>query len=161
MVTRHKVLFCHGLESGPTGSKFDALVEAGFEVLAPDCRGMDLSERVALVVDILREHRPFVVGSSYGGVTAVLAAERAGVTLPGMVLCAPALERAESPNDDPHSLKAMCPTTIVHGVNDDVIPMAVSERFVERAGAKLVKVEDDHRLNESCGVMVAELKRLV
>jgi len=155
--TKRKVLFCHGLESGPHGSKFVALEAAGYEVIAPDCRGMNLAERVEVVTALLREHRPLVVGSSYGGVTAVLAAERAGVDLPGMVLCAPALERAEAPNEAPDKLKALCPTAVVHGVHDDVIPMAVSERFVERTGAKLVKVDDDHRLSASCGTLVAEL----
>ena len=154
------VLFCHGLESTPTGSKFKALEAAGFDVLAPDCRGMDLKERILVVTELLRKHRPFVVGSSYGGITAVLAAKRAGVSLPGMVLCAPALELDEAPNDSPHELKALCPTTIVHGISDEVIPVEVSRRFAKRTGAKLVEVDDDHRLDKSCGAMVAELLAL-
>ena len=161
MEQKRTVLFCHGLESGPLGSKYQALKDAGFDVIAPDCRGMNLLERVELVTEILREHRPLVVGSSYGGITAVLAAERARVSLPGMVLCAPALELAEAPNDAPQMLRALCPTTIVHGKHDDVILPEVSHRFVERnVDVGLVMVDDDHRLNESCEVMVRELQAL-
>ena len=156
-----KILFCHGLESGPHGTKYQALVEAGYEVIAPDCQGMGLQERVTVVTELLKTHKPFVVGSSYGGLTAVLAAEAAGVVLPGMLLCAPALEREEAPNKAPHELKAHCPTTIVHGQDDEVIPLAVSERFAARTGAKLVVVEDGHRLGQACGRIVEELAALV
>lgn len=162
MGEKRTVLFCHGLESGPQGSKYEALKNAGFDVIAPDCRGMSLLERVELVTEILKEHRPLVVGSSYGGITAVLAAERAGVRLPGMVLCAPALEVAEAPNDAPNTLQALCPTTIIHGKHDDVILTEVSYRFARRnVEVGLVLVDDDHRLNESCEVMVRELQALV
>ena len=41
------VIFCHGLEGGPHGSKYQALVAAGLEVVAPDFQGQDLAARVA------------------------------------------------------------------------------------------------------------------
>ena len=161
MKGNHPVLFCHGLESGPHGSKYQALMAAGFEPIAPDCRGKDLAERVALVTELLAEHRPVVIGSSYGGITAVLAAERAGVELPGMILCAPALELAEPPNDAPHALRALCPTTIVHGLRDDVVPIEVSRRFAARTGATLIEVDDDHRLSASREVIVEVVAGMV
>ena len=119
------ILFCHGLESGPYGSKYQALKSAGWNVLAPDCRGMGLQERVALVVPLLLEHKPYVVGSSYGGLVAVLAGQIAGVELPGLVLCAPALERDEEPNTHPETLRLVGPTILVHGTQDTVIPVEV------------------------------------
>lgn len=154
------VLFCHGLESGPHGSKYRALVDAGYNVLAPDCRGMNLKQRVALVADILKVERPFVVGSSYGGITAILAAVTAGVTLPGLVLCAPALEREEEPNTDPGSLPLVGPTVIVHGVSDEVIPLGVSESYASRTGATLVRVQDGHRLENSVPEILNALRSL-
>jgi pimeloyl-ACP methyl ester carboxylesterase len=138
-----------------------ALEAAGFDVIAPDCRGKNLAERVEIVTELLREHRPLVVGSSYGGITAVLAAERAGVDLPGLVLCAPALERAEAPNEAPEKLKAPCPTVIIHGVHDDVIPLDVSKRFAARTGAKLIEVDDGHRLSESVDTIVNAVRGLI
>ncbi len=43
------IIFAHGLEGTPNGSKIQALRASGFEVLAPDFQGMVLSERVALL----------------------------------------------------------------------------------------------------------------
>ena len=41
-----------------------------------------------------------------------------------------------------------CPTTIVHGLHDDVVPLEVSRRFAARSKpfARLVAVDDDHWL---------------
>jgi pimeloyl-ACP methyl ester carboxylesterase len=154
------VLFLHGLESGPHGSKYLALCDAGHTVIAPDCRGMSLCARVETAVPIMLEKRPFVVGSSYGGLTAVLAAMRADVALPGMVLCAPALERAEEPNTDPSELQRVAPTIIVHGTDDDVIPIEVSRRYASRTGATLIEVDDGHRLAHSVRSILDSLDRL-
>jgi len=154
------VLFCHGLESGPNGSKYRTLVDAGYDVLAPDCRGKNLTERVALIAPLLREHLPFVVGSSYGGLTAILAAKEAGVMLPGLVLCAPALGWNEAPSPGLDALPLVGPTVVVHGVRDDVVPVETSRRYAERTGAALTLVEDDHRLNESGEAILAALRSL-
>lgn len=143
------VLFCHGLESGPHGNKSQALRGAGYDVVAPDCRGLSLQKRVELIVPILKELRPYVVGSSYGGITAVLAGLAAGAGLPGLVLCAPALERTEEPNTHPSKLGLAGPTVIIHGLHDDVIPIDVSRRYAARTGAKLIEVIDGHRLDNS------------
>jgi pimeloyl-ACP methyl ester carboxylesterase len=139
-----KVLFCHGLESGPHGSKYRALVAAGYDVIAPDCRGMmDLAQRVAIVAPILVAEKPLVVGSSFGGIVAILAALETRVKLPGMVLCAPALERANVPLE---TLVVPNPVTIIHGRNDTVIPI------------ELVEVEDDHFL-ANCDEEILEALR--
>ncbi|MBU49822.1 MAG: hypothetical protein CL920_14105, partial [Deltaproteobacteria bacterium] len=97
-----EVVFCHGLESAPHGRKYQALKEAGVDVVAPDFQGMDLNQRVEKLVTFLDELDvlPVLVGSSYGGITAVLAAQlldARGKTVPAMVLCAPALGRKEPP----------------------------------------------------------------
>lgn len=155
------VLFCHGLESGPHGSKYFALHKAGYEVLAPDCTGMVLKKRIAVYAPIMKDQRPFVVGSSYGGLAAVLAAQEAGVELPGLVLCAPALERIEPPNTDPTLLPRVGRTTIIHGVADDVVSIMGSRRYAFRTGTDLVEVEDGHRLNKSTDIILAELAKLV
>ena len=46
------IIFAHGLEGTPNGSKIQALRASGFEVLAPDFQGMVLNERVALLEKI-------------------------------------------------------------------------------------------------------------
>jgi predicted esterase len=126
-------------------------VAAGFDVIAPDCQGMDLLERVAVVAPVLKATRPVVVGSSFGGIVAILAALQSGVTLPGMVLCAPALARAEIPLEN---LVVPFPVTIIHGLRDTVIPIALSREFARHQRRELIEVNDDHRLANSHAVMV-------
>ena len=43
------IIFAHGMEGSPNGSKIRSLREAGFEVLAPDFQGMALADRVDLL----------------------------------------------------------------------------------------------------------------
>jgi hypothetical protein len=48
----------------------------------------------------------------------------------------------------------------VHGVRDEVIPIAVSRDFSSRTGATLVEVDDDHALAASLGVIVDTAREL-
>jgi pimeloyl-ACP methyl ester carboxylesterase len=151
--TTMTILFAHGLESGPIGRKSQALLDAGYEVIAPDGRGCDLAQRVAGLVAALvaAEHPPLVVGSSFGGiaglVAALVAAER-GVVVPGLVLCAPAL-MLPPPDGTVEGLWCPAPTIIVHGTRDEVIPIEVSRRFAREHGARLREVDDDHGLGQA------------
>ena len=149
-----KVLFLHGLESGPHGNKYQVLTLSGYDVIAPDFTDCPLAARVRATVPLLVAYRPLVVGSSYGGLTAVLAAMRAKVELPGMILCAPALERDEEPNR-PGELNVACPTTIIHGTRDQIIPIEGTRRFIARnPHVQLVEVDDGHRLANSLGTLL-------
>lgn len=144
------LLFCHGLESAPIGRKSQGLIDLGYAVTAPDCRGKTLAERVEIITQsiVTASKPPVLVGSSFGGIAgllaAIVAAER-GSTIPAMVLCAPALALPPPPGlvDD---LRPPCPTTIVHGVRDEIIPVEVSRSFATEFSAQLVEVDDDHHL---------------
>lgn len=159
------ILFCHGLESGPHGRKYHALVEAGFDVVAPDCRNRDLAARVDVIREaIVRAERPpLVVGSSFGGIAALAASILAtdqGVEIPGLVLCAPAL-RLRQPPVDTMSLRCPAPTVIVHGTRDEVIPIDHSRDFAARHGARLIETDDDHRLAGSLDTIVSAVRDLL
>lgn len=158
------VVFCHGLESTPHGSKFQALRAAGLPVVAPDFQGQDLAARVATLAPVLAAHPDVViVGSSYGGLTALVGAIRhveAGGVVRGLVLCAPALWWSEPPADAMR-LYPPTPTVIVHGRGDDVVPVAGSEAFAAaHPGVRLVLVDDGHRLAASIAVIVAEARAM-
>lgn len=158
------VLFCHGLESAPHGAKYHALVDAGLSVIAPDCREKDLAQRVQLLAAAIAEHKPrVVVGSSYGGIAGLLAslvARQQGHEIQGLLMCAPALALAD-PEGSEVVRTCPAPTVIIHAPADDICPFAASEAFAEAHGARLVPVDDDHRLSRSLPLIVHEAKSLL
>ena len=162
---QRRVVFLHGLESGPHGGKYTALVEAGLFVVSPDLRGVNLAGRVEAGLEVVRAGDPantILVGSSYGGATAVVVAHRlgeAGTPVRGTVHCAPALYRDEPPlNAQP---PAPCgPTIVIHAVQDDVVPYAWSERWASEHGVALVTVDDNHSLSKSRARVVALVQSL-
>jgi predicted alpha/beta hydrolase family esterase len=160
------ILFAHGLESGPVGRKSQALVSAGHEVLAPDCRGLDLARRVEVLVEAIvgaEGAPPLLVGSSFGGIAGLVAAQLAaarGVVVPGLVLCAPALQLPPPPGTVE---RLACParTILVHGTRDEVIPIEVSRRFAREHGAELREVDDEHGLGHAgLPVILAAVREL-
>jgi len=150
------ILFLHGLESGPHGSKYQALKAMFGAILAPDCSGVgDPWQRLEIIQKALvGEEEPFlVVGSSMGGLMAMLLHQANPAAVAGMVLCAPALHRPETPAFDYAGLP---PTRVIHGSRDDVVPPASSLRF----GARLTLVDDDHRLASSMEIILREVFEL-
>jgi len=140
-----KILFLHGLESGPHGSKYQALKWMFGDILAPDCTGVkDESQRLRIIQQQLEtENEPvIVVGSSMGGLMALLLNQANPDKVAGMVLCAPAIQRPAAKNLDVATLP---PTIVIHGTADTVVPFDCSAIFGER----LIAVNDDHRLSHS------------
>ena len=163
------IIFAHGLEGSPNGSKIRALREAGFEVIAPDFQGMALAERVDLLQQICEEHReakPVLAGSSYGGLTASLVAMRMPDAFRGLLLCAPALHLDEPPVTEetilvsPKGMK----TIVIHGVGDDIVPISCSVEYAERSGNDIVafhQVDDGHRLANSHNKIIDAAQLLI
>ncbi len=152
---RH-VVFSHGLESGPWGRKITALAEVaraeGYDAHSVDYRGIDgPRERVAKLVDFCKELPGdlVLVGSSLGGYVAVASASLLHAR--GLFLMAPALYLEGLPE-----LRAGlidCPTVVVHGWRDEVVPYAHSVRFAENSKAALHLLESDHRLHNQVRVI--------
>ena len=158
------VIFCHGLESTPHGRKYQALVAAGLDVVSPDFQGQNLAARVATLEPVLRATAdPVLVGSSYGGITALCAAIRfvaAGGPLRGLVLCAPALGHREPPADA-MLLHPPAPTIIIHGIHAASVPAAVSQAFAAaHPEVQLVLVDDEHQLAGSIELIVAATRAM-
>ena len=165
-----KVCFCHGLESGPEGYKSRSLVRAGYEVIAPDCRGQDLKTRVATISQDLRGlgetlAQTVVVGSSFGGIAGLIACmqlAREAQKILGLVLCAPALHIRQPPADT-MTLEAPARTIIVHGRGDEIVPHRVSEMFAAAEHThpvELWSVDDTHGLRDSHDVMLRAVAQL-
>jgi pimeloyl-ACP methyl ester carboxylesterase len=145
------VVFSHGKESGPWGRKITAMAalarELGHSVESIDYRGMeDPTARVEkLVAAAARIPKPLVlVGSSMGGHVSAAAAAR--VRPRGVFLLAPAFYmpgfEAYTPQDVP------CPTTLVHGWHDDIVPVENSIRWAREHHAALHVLNSDHRLED-------------
>jgi len=151
------IIFAHGMEGTPNGSKIRSLREAGFEVLAPDFQGMALDERVDLLQRVCEVHRTasaVLAGSSYGGLAASIVAMRMPDAFRGLLLCAPALHLDEPPIDAQTVLIAPkgMKTAIIHGIDDDIVPISCSIEYAERSGEDIVafhQVDDGHRLADS------------
>jgi len=143
------VIFSHGQESGPWGTKIRAMADnvraLGCEADSIDYQGIaDPTERVRKLVDSCRNvTAPIVlIGSSMGGHVATAAAER--VAAVGLFVLAPAyfMPGYEELTPDAPDI----PITIVHGWHDDVVPVENSIRFARKCSATLHIVDGDHRL---------------
>lgn len=157
------ILFAHGLEGSPQGTKVRYLRDAGLEIEAPDLEGLSLAERVATIERRSEGGSLLLAGSSYGGLTAAIVAARHPERFTGLCLLAPALLMAEPPNE-PDTLVAPqdVPTIVIHGRSDDLCPVEGSRRYAERSGdhVEMIEVDDGHRLVESLPTILDALLRL-
>ena len=158
------VVFSHGQESGPWGTKIKAMAELaksiGCEVESIDYQGIaDPTERVEkLVREVSDIDDPLVlVGSSMGGHVASAAA--ASVNAVGLFVLAPAYFMPGFEELTP--LAPEVPICIVHGWNDDVVPVENSIRFAAGCNAELHIVDAGHRLTEKIDEINYYLKRFI
>jgi surfactin synthase thioesterase subunit len=143
------VVFSHGKESGPWGSKITAMAavvrDLGAAVESVDYRGLDdPADRVRKLIEVaLQLQGPLVlVGSSMG---AHVCATAAGRLKPrGVFLLAPAFYMAGYEQYTPQDVS--CPTAIVHGWHDDIVPVENGIRWAREHRAALHVLDSDHRL---------------
>lgn len=164
------VVFSHGKESGPMGSKIQRLMaEAerfGLNTISVDYRNCAMaSERVALLNDTLKQldtlpQQIVLVGSSMGGYVSTVVANSQPVA--GLFLMAPALWMLA----EEYTIQSYQPQTskveIIHGINDEVVPHENSVRFArEHEGTILHLVPDDHRLKASLDFLACQFRRFI
>jgi pimeloyl-ACP methyl ester carboxylesterase len=152
MSVKGHVVFSHGTDGTPFGTKIRALYEIaeseGYEVAAVDYRGIaSPDDRVQMLQEFCRDFSSHLVlvGSSMGGYVSLAAAPT--LHAKGVFLMAPALYTPGIP-----SLARglpQCPIALVHGWRDEVIPFEHSMRFARENKLALHLVESDHRLHGS------------
>lgn len=144
------VVFSHGKESGPWGSKIRHLAEVaerlGAIVLSPEYG--DLNEADARVDRLLALSLPVhqklvLVGSSMGGYVSIVASRR--LQPDGLFLMAPAigLPNYAEPSPEPGTPNM----EIVMGWQDEVISSAQIVDYAQGHRARLHLLNADHRLN--------------
>lgn len=151
MSQRRVVLFSHGQESGPWGTKITALAQdakdAGLAVDSIDYRGMaDPAERAKKLIARMRNcsEEILLVGSSMGGYVAVAAAQQQPAA--GLFLMAPALAVPGWPK---LGETVSAPAFIVHGWQDDIVPIEWSIDFARANHARLHLLNAGHSLTEA------------
>lgn len=164
------VVFSHGKESGPMGSKIQRLMaeaeRLGLNTISVDYRNCAMaSERVALLNDTLKQldtlpQQIVLVGSSMGGYVSTVVANSQPVA--GLFLMAPALWMPA----EEYTVQSYQPQTskveITHGINDEVVPHKNSIRFaMEHKGTILHLVPDDHRLKASLDFLACQFIRFI
>ena len=139
------VIFSHGKESGPWGSKITTMSKVaeqlGFRVESIDYQDLDSPEaRVDRLVENISQQSDTVilVGSSMGGYVSLVAAERTNVV--GVFLLAPALSM---PGYEVQNYKYAGEVSMVHGWHDDIVPAENSINYARTCSANLLLVHDD------------------
>ncbi|MBW3549490.1 MAG: hypothetical protein KY442_01330 [Proteobacteria bacterium] len=158
---RGHCILSHGFESGPDATKVTALAEAaehlGWTHQRPDYTDLDARREVGELGDVpARRQRllelaraasaqgPLVLaGSSLGAWISGLVSMQ--VPVAGLFLMAPPIRL-----DQDHPLDAArVPTTIIHGWHDELIPAAHVVDWAQPRSARLLLVDDSHRLAAS------------
>ena len=147
-----KVIFSHGKESGPWGTKIKRLSKIakkyGCEVDSLDYRSYtNPDDRVNQLLNYLKdEEKDFIlVGSSMGGYVSLVASEQ--VHPKAIFLMAPALYlEGYSQQEYPLSCEKI---EIVHGWEDEIIPFENSFRYAKNSKCTLNLIRGDHRLTTS------------
>ena len=152
-------ILCHGFESGPDATKVTALAEVanrqGWTHERPDFTDLDAKRDVSALGDVpARVQRllgiaqaaaakgPLVLaGSSLGAWIAGQVSLQ--VPVAGLFLMAPPILL-----DAAHPLAAArVPTSIIHGWDDELIPAAQVVDWAQSRRARVLLVDDGHRLS--------------
>ena len=163
-MTRPLVIFSHGQESGPWGTKIKVMAntvrQLGCEAESVDYQGIaDPSERVDRLISFCASIQDpvLLVGSSMGGHVATAAADT--VNAVGLFVLAPAYYMPGYEDLTPKAPRI--PISIVHGWHDDIVPVDNSIRYARECSATLHIVDGDHRLTANIDEICHYLTRFV
>jgi predicted alpha/beta-hydrolase family hydrolase len=173
-VSRGHCILSHGFESGPHATKVTALADAaerlGWTHERPDYTDLDAKRDVGALGDVrARQARllalaqaaaargPMVLaGSSLGSyISARVSLE---VPVQGLFLMAPPLLMGPLPPLDAASV----PVSVLHGWDDELIPAREVALWAQQRKARLLMVDDGHRLTahvEASSAAFADLLR--
>lgn len=159
-MNRGHCILSHGFESGADATKVTALAEAaerlGWTHERPDYTGFDARREISSLGDVearqahllalakdAAQRGPLVLaGSSLGAyISARVSLE---VPIKGLFLMAPALRMGRLADLD----AAAVPTSILHGWNDELIPVQAVVDWAHARRARLLLVDDRHRLSD-------------
>jgi alpha/beta superfamily hydrolase len=159
-VSRGHCILSHGFESGPQATKVTALAEVaqqlGWSHERPDYTDLDARRDISPVGDVparlqrlielasaAAERGPLVLaGSSLGSY--ISARTSLQVPVQGLFLMVPPTRMGPMPALD----AAAVPISIVHAWHDEIIPAAEVVEWARQRSARLLLLDDSHRLGE-------------
>ena len=167
-MSRQYIVFSHGQDGAPWGTKIVAMAEVakkhGLTVESVDYRGMaDPAVRVARLLEVCKKlpGELLLVGSSLGA--HVCTAVSTQVVTRGLFLLAPAFFMPGYEKYTP--APAAGPVDIVHGWNDDIVPVENSIRYARQYKCALHILDSDHRLSANvpdvCALLDNFLRRVL
>ncbi len=157
-MSRGHCILAHGFESGPDATKVTALAEVaqrlGFTHERPDFTDLDARREVSSVGDVPARLQRLVglaaaaaargpvvlAGSSLGAYISAIASLQ--VPVQGLFLMVPPTRMGPMPALD----AAPVPISVVHAWQDELIPAADVIAWAQARSARLLLVQDGHRL---------------
>ena len=172
-MSRGHCILSHGFESGPDATKVTALADVaqrlGWSHERPDYTDLDARSEVSRVGDVparlqrliqraaeAAQHGPVVLaGSSLGAYISAIASLH--VPARALFLMVPPTKMGPMPALD----AAPVPITVIHAWHDELIPAAEVIAWAQARTARLLLVDDGHRLNGHVETTVREFEALL
>lgn len=166
MLDTTRLIYLHGSESDSTSGKARLFREWFPGMLTPDFSGT-FEERMDQLYQLLGSQDNWtLIGSSYGGLMGTIFTCDHPEQVRSLVLLAPALLRNSSgvlidPSTNKELTysrksvqglhKVVVPTTIIHGTEDEIVPLEPVREIAEDLFTKLkyIVVDDNHRLHRT------------
>lgn len=160
-----KIIYLHGSDSSSKSGKARQFAELFLGMKTPDFTG-SFEERMSQLYKVLGKEKSWtIIGSSYGGLMAAVFASEKPNQVRKLVLLAPAILQNESGiymdpvigeplQGNRKNLRIISiPTVIVHGSQDDVVPLEPVRKTAEVlfTDVEFIVVEDGHRLQKAFG----------
>ncbi len=147
-----RIIYLHGLESNSQSGKARQFAEKFPGMITPDFTG-EFEERMAQLKPILgRKKNWTIIGSSFGGLMGTVFTCNKPTQVRKLILLAPAL--LKEPFGSYLDLEPVSvPTVIIHGTEDDIVPLEPVREIAEKLFTNLqyIVVDDGHRLHKAFG----------
>jgi len=146
-----RVLFIHGLESGPTGLKANVLRQHYKHFSCPHLRSpKNLWKSLTIIIQEVRSFKPtIIIGSSYGSILLLLLLQMGIWNGPSIIIaCAMQLLAKHRmylpPNVNPNNI------LFIHGINDTLCDITYIRQMTSRHNIELIEYNDTHSLKTIC-----------
>ncbi len=150
MIDPARLIYLHGLESTSQSGKARLFALKYPGMLTPDFTG-SFEHRMSQLLPILEGQTGWrIIGSSFGGLMGTIFTRDHPDQVRKLVLLAPALVLPPI-NSNQSVTPVNVPTIIIHGRQDDVVPLEPVRQIARRlfSNLSLQVVDDDHRLHKS------------